>query len=90
MKGLTGIGMIVGAVTVIGATVFGAQPASAHCHHHHHWCGGYGGYGPYGGYRGYNGYGYGYGGYVPRPVYNYPVVYRGYGFIRMEPDYLLA
>lgn len=74
MKGLTQrIGMIVGAVTVIGATIFGAQPASAHCHHHH-WNRGYYGYGnPYR----YGAYGYGY---APPPVYNYPAAYPGYGY----------
>jgi hypothetical protein len=76
MKGLTErVGMIVGAVTIIGATIFGAQPASAHCHHHHRYYGGYG----YGNQYRYGGYGnYGYGAYAPPQVY--PVASPGYGY----------
>ncbi len=67
------MGLLVGAVTIIGATVFGAQPASAHCHHHHHWNNGYGYGNPYRT----GAYGYGY---AP-PVYNnYPAAYPGYGY----------
>jgi hypothetical protein len=77
MNGLTQrIGMIVGAVTIIGATIFGAQPASAHCHHHHHYYSGYGYGNPYR----YGGYGYGYGAYAPPAAYGYPVASPGYGY----------